>query len=138
VYYNNVDITSRITGGSIKDWTITKKFTFTEVAGATLAIGGYNYEANSCSTGGFSIACTSTNPNSMFNDLESDKCQWKALGSATDCSVATLKNEYDDSAWAKPCVNSQGIPLSGVANQPAKLWAADGNFYAAFRYTPTY
>jgi len=134
VYYNNQDITSQVQG-NLKDWTSPKTVTFNEVVGATFAISGYNWEANGCQTGGFSITCSSTNSNSAYNGLQSDASKWRVVSSNSAAVAATVSGKSSTfSTWNTPCVSTSGYSLSGVTTQPTKLWAQDGLKYVAFRY----
>jgi len=119
------------------DWTAVKTFSFNEVAGATLAIAGYNYEKNSCTTGGFAITCSSVNPGSVYNNLGADRCEWMALGSTSKIPTSLLANGVNDSTWPKTC-NSNQYAVGGVIAGTTMLWSGDGLPYAAFRFTPAH
>jgi len=134
VYYNNQDITSKVTGNRL-DWGVQKVFSFSEVAGASLAISGYNAEDSGCQTGGFSIICTSTVSTSVYNGLTTDTTHWSANGWSSEVNTATLLST-GYSGFSAPCVSTSGYSLAGVSPQPTKLWASNGLRYGAFRFDP--
>jgi hypothetical protein len=96
--------------------------------------------ASSCASGGLSIVCSSVNPLSAYNGLNSDTNKWRGRGFSTDpvADSVVYTNNMDISSWggSTNCASTGTYKLNGVDSQPPKLWTSTGDRYVTFRFRP--
>lgn len=137
VYWNDENVLGHVQGDK-SNFNKIKTISFSEVPGATLAIGGKDYDVtgyHSCNKAGFAMKCTSTNNRSPWNNLITNRHNVKAQG---------VDNPHEPSNWYKKAHSSSEfkMPCSSTSNfahtvrknlgeDVEPIWG--GNQYSYFR-----
>jgi hypothetical protein len=156
VYYNDQDITSTVTG-NLHSWTAAKTVNFTPVAGAALAISGYEWSASGGQgrehTSGLLITCSQGSATDIiyghssdwnWHSFSSDDNEGAACSSAhggnnagcrypTEASFATDWFKANGPSGVSPTVSNSGFSARGFdAGYSEKIWDG-GKRFGAFR-----
>ena len=106
-------------------WQIGKSITFSLNPGKnTLAIKGFNIDpGNGCNTGGFALACASTDP--MWDAVKSD-LTWMAWGSSLSTDPSPTWAQYGGAgSFSPPCTSTCAFQCWNCERPYTKIWAAN-------------
>eukprot|EP00808_Paulinella_micropora_P031894 g14969.t1 len=138
VWYNGESLLQRAVG-DLTDFTTIKQVSFAPVAGAKLAIQGYNArdsDAPSCTSGGLILSCSSDTPSSPWQHVKSDLVHVQGYGSATLAGgppEAWFSPDFTADAFNMLCPSTANLHAD-VANTAAEtVWA--GHRYGFFLVT---
>jgi hypothetical protein len=154
VYYNDQDITSTVTG-DLHNWGAAKTLNFTPVAGAALAISGYEWSTSGGQgrehTSGLLISCTQGSATDIiyghssdwsWHSFSSDDNEGAACSSAhggnyagchypTEASFATDWYKANGPSGVSPTVSNSAFSMTS-AGYSEKIWDG-GKRFGAFR-----